>query len=372
MQDLARALVRELVLLPALVGGEEPQRAPREVRIERQVLERGDDAVAAERGHEPRNARVGDAPVHGGGGEHAQIRPGPGQPAVEARVAAGHLHRGRGAVGIRHPGRNRARPVRRRLLVGGDAQPELDDLAGRHREPVARETRGHLLGRRREGEGGDAQGAVESPVGETRERLVQVGGKDLAPPVAHHAAHLEDVREVRGVVPRQHQLVRRGVEALDGQHLVEPPRRQLEPPGQPQGPPAQHHDLAVTEIGIGEVGRHVAAVGGDGGAEAQGPLPVHGELEAAQEAGAVHVETELALGQIREVAVLVRDQERVVALRHQALEIGPGGGGADVVGVARALLVVPLEHHRCLLRPAALPPPGARTPPRSRPPCARR
>src|SRR5581483_9657820 len=47
VQDLARALVRELVLLPALVGGEEPQRAPREVRIERQVLERGDDAVAA-------------------------------------------------------------------------------------------------------------------------------------------------------------------------------------------------------------------------------------------------------------------------------------------------------------------------------------
>ena len=49
-----------------------------------------------------------------------------------------------------------------------------------------------------------------------------------------------------------------------------------------------------------------------------------------QEARAVHVEAELALRQVRQVATPVRDQERVVVLED---ELGQGGnlGGEDVV-----------------------------------------
>ena len=56
VQDAARVLVAEVVAARPLPQSQGHQRRPRELRRERQRLEAGEDAVAAEHGHEPRQA----------------------------------------------------------------------------------------------------------------------------------------------------------------------------------------------------------------------------------------------------------------------------------------------------------------------------
>src|SRR6202007_1208952 len=100
--------------------------------------------------------------------------------------------------------------------AGGDTKAELDRLPREDHHPLTRETRGDLLRTRGEGERGGALHAVEPAVGETRRVAVQTGREELAPVRADHPAHLEDVGEVARVAPGDHELVRIGVEALDG------------------------------------------------------------------------------------------------------------------------------------------------------------
>lgn len=106
MQDLAGLLVREGLVHRALVAGEEPQRAAGDLGLEGQHLERRDQAVAAERGHVPRDAGVGNQALRRVGEEHVQVGAGALEPVVEvlvARLELGGLMRQSLAQGPRLP-----------------------------------------------------------------------------------------------------------------------------------------------------------------------------------------------------------------------------------------------------------------------------
>jgi hypothetical protein len=86
MEDLARLLVSEVVDLPALVRGEEAERPAGDLWLERQELERHDDAVAPERRHVPGDARVRDRALRRVGQQHVQIAAGSREPLVHVLV----------------------------------------------------------------------------------------------------------------------------------------------------------------------------------------------------------------------------------------------------------------------------------------------
>ena len=75
VHDLARLGVAIVVALLRLPAAQHVQRAAREFRIDQDVLQRHDQAVAAERRHEPRQARGGhEHHVVGAGDRQAQRR----------------------------------------------------------------------------------------------------------------------------------------------------------------------------------------------------------------------------------------------------------------------------------------------------------
>ena len=73
VQDLAGCLVLEVVVRAALPRGEKPQRARRDTRVVRKELQRRDDAVAAERCDEPRDAGVRHGAVRRLREQHLQV-----------------------------------------------------------------------------------------------------------------------------------------------------------------------------------------------------------------------------------------------------------------------------------------------------------
>src|SRR5437870_351191 len=87
VKNTARLLVGERIVMGSLVTGEEPQGTPGHLWLERQHLERRDQAVASEGRHIPRNARVGDGALRRTGYEHVQVAPGAPEPAREPVVA---------------------------------------------------------------------------------------------------------------------------------------------------------------------------------------------------------------------------------------------------------------------------------------------
>jgi hypothetical protein len=74
VQDAARILVAEVVAAAALAFAELAQRGGRELGRERQRLQAREDAVAAEHGHEPREAGGRQTAATGGPGREAQGR----------------------------------------------------------------------------------------------------------------------------------------------------------------------------------------------------------------------------------------------------------------------------------------------------------
>jgi hypothetical protein len=73
---------------------------------------------------------------------------------------------------------------------------------------------------------------------------------------------------------------------------------------------------------------------GHAGVEHDRALAVHAQLELAQEASAVHIEAELAVGQGGQVAAPIGDQERLVVLEDELGQTGSGLGGEDIVVLA--------------------------------------
>ena len=91
MDDLAGLLLGEVVVGIADVPGQEAQRAGRDARLERQHLQRRDEAVAAERGHVPRDAGVRDHALRRLGEQQVQVAPRARHPHREQVVVAAYL-----------------------------------------------------------------------------------------------------------------------------------------------------------------------------------------------------------------------------------------------------------------------------------------
>ena len=88
VHDLARGGVREVQGLGSLVRGEEAEDPLCQRRVEPERLQRGDDRVAAERGREPGDARVGVRTRRELGSQERQIGARLAEPLVEHAAGA--------------------------------------------------------------------------------------------------------------------------------------------------------------------------------------------------------------------------------------------------------------------------------------------
>ena len=172
MQDLARLRRGEIVALGGLVGGEKAQRAGRDAGIEPQAFERGDDAVAPERGRKPRHAGIGIRPLRRIGDQHGEVGAGAAEPVVE-RFVAGLDPRGDALavdMTLIHGGQGgRQRRVLRRRPVGAhevdrDLKPDL--TAGRQIDVPACAVGVNPRRRRLEADLGPALQVVEPAIGQ--------------------------------------------------------------------------------------------------------------------------------------------------------------------------------------------------------------
>jgi hypothetical protein len=327
VQDLAGLLVREGLVHRALVAGEEPQRAAGDLGLEGQHLERRDQAVAAERGHVPRDAGVGKEALRRVGEEHVQVGAGALEPVVEVLVA--RLELGgpmRQSLAQGPPVLHHLSPRQRvgwgaGLHHGRDRDGDLGTTARRHREPVLR---GRLVEGRGRGVKPELRGpddAIQPAVGQADGPVVALGRERIAPTVTGQPAHLEHVAEIGGEVTAQHQLVRLAGKVLDRQPLVQLPAVEGQPAGQPERAPQQGDLRARAHIGGGEIDHELERVCGDRSVQRQGPLAVHAQFEIPKEARALDVEAELAVAQARKVAPTVCDEEALVVLEDQLRQV---------------------------------------------------
>jgi len=93
-------------------------------------------------------------------------------------------------------------------------------------------------------------------------------------------------------------------------------------------------DADERDVGIRQIDGGLHRVLGDAGAQHERPMTVQAKLEAPQEARAVHVEAELGVGQVGQVAPAIHDQERLVVLEDELGQVGGDLGGEDVVLLA--------------------------------------
>src|SRR5262249_13877510 len=89
VEDAPGLLVGEGIVARALVSREEPERTPRDLRLERQELEGRDQAVAPEGGDVPRDARIGHEAGGGLRHQHVQIPARAAQPPAQPFVGGG-------------------------------------------------------------------------------------------------------------------------------------------------------------------------------------------------------------------------------------------------------------------------------------------
>src|SRR5260370_1079873 len=151
-----------------------------------------------------------------------------------------------------------------------------------------------------------------------------------------------------GARPRRPAGARPAAPPHGGPAAAAPPRSRT------AGPPAGQ------EIGIGEFGDHGVVTVGGRGPQQQRPV-VEQQLEAAQEAGPLVVEAQLALAARRDRAAAVEDAEALAFLEHAGALVGAARrGGDDVVLLGSRLRRL----HR------APPRAGRDRPAGSRPPCA--
>ena len=340
VDDLARLLVGERVGPAADVAGQEAQRAGGHSRLERQHLQRGDERVAPERRHVPRDPGVGHHAVGRLGQQEVQVAPRAGHPHREQVVVAAHLD----GVPIERVWQQAspaqrlaiAEQSRRRPRLGGGRRDhgDLRAAAGRQRQPELGAGLVEPRGGRREGQRDRADEVVEPPIGEPHGAAVDGGRQELSPPGTRVAPDLEDVHEVGGEGQRQRQLVRLAGERLHQQQLVELAGVHGRPAGNAQRAARQQHLRSQQDVGVGEIDRRLHGVLGHAGVEHDGPMPVHAQLELAQEAGAVDVEAELAVGHVRQVAPAIGHQEGLVVLEDELGQIGGDLGGENVVLLA--------------------------------------
>jgi hypothetical protein len=312
--------------------GEEAKHPARERRMDREHLHRGDDAVAAERRAEPRDAGVRIGALRRVGHQHPQVgrrardprverlvrrgdRGDPAAPFLELRDARLQRRQVRGDRHARAVGLARDREVQLVLvarLEHGDEPhrtfPALD------RRAVERRARAAL-------------DPVEPDVGEQHLALAVPRRTQRSPPRPARAAHLEDVGEVRAQFEREHH--RNGLLAVVREPKVLVHHRTGQEAGAEEVQRVAGHAAApfVGEIGRGHVDDEQAVVGADPRVEHQRPASVEPEPEPRQVARAGVVEALLAGAVGPDVAEAVEHAERLFVLQH-AVAAARGDGDA--------------------------------------------
>jgi hypothetical protein len=324
VEDLARLLLLDLVDLLPLPARQVAQGSPRQVGVQPQRLDRGDQAVAAEGHGVPGDAGGGEGAAGKVVAEDADVLPAaPEEPVVERLVVGVDLGAGLvpGPVGLLQAGERAVEleAERRLFVVQQRKYVDLQDerLVGRQLErkdglAVAVPGLGVVAV---EEDLGRPPDAVLAHVAEAKPDLAALDRVlDAHRVAAVVAADSEDVAEVGVEVQLQVHLDREAVAVLHADPLVE---AAVEEAGaaEADGLPV---DVLVTIHLEGRVdeleGRHVGAI--DAAAEQDRRGAVEGELEAGQEAGVEVVEPEPVVVADGHVAGCVGDREHAVLLEN--------------------------------------------------------
>ena len=344
VHDLAGLAVPIERGLGRLARGQIGQHALGQRRIQPQHLPRRNDAVAAERGREPRRACIGIGSGRQVGRQQRHVGARLVQPVVEARAARA-AHRGAapafgahgqaGLDGVLAP----AVGVRRFAGVHAAFDEEVQRAAlgqAEHELGALMRQAGGRFGK------GDAAGpvhVVQTAVAEGDATTIggrRVDGAALGP---RRAAHLEDVEEVRAEVEGQRQQ--------DVLHPMVDHADALEHPPVPQKPPAlDMHDAGGRRTAahrgqgtVGGVAGEEDVVLADAGRQTRRLQQTDRHGPARQDAG---VAREQAVGAALHVAPAVGDQEGIAFLqRHQLFETRGldrfTGGQLSGIGVVHAV-----------------------------------
>ena len=336
MQDLARLGIGAGVVVGGLRGGEECERAAREVGPQPQALQRGDQRIAAERGAVPRHAGVRKRAGRQRGGQHVEVGPRALEPAVHHRVGTGRLAApGVGVlhvVGVALPGvvvAERRRVVRARCLAR-HLPADAALLTRLHAQCEARHARAGLRGHRLELHHGATRPLVQAEVAEHQRRGVALHLGALAAPLALHAAQLEHVDEV-GIEP-QLDLELHRVDAMvrEAHLLVAGTVPQQLAPQHVHAALAQRDAAVALQIGVHQLDGQRAAVFLHRGVQVQRTRAVEQQLRVRQEARVLKVQPLLPALPRQDVAIAVEQREQVVALQGLQLPLDARTGGEDV------------------------------------------
>jgi hypothetical protein len=344
VQDLSRFGVLPRVHVIGLRRRQVFEDAARDARVDPERLERGDDAVTAERRAEPGHSRIGILAVRRRRHQHPQIGGRSAEPVIEAFAGAfDHRVGAAGAVerrrGLRFRAFERLDGGRTPLPVAANGERQHGRGA---RCELVLET-GHA--RRRGGrhvaplENGRSALAIQAAIVEAHRRAVDDRRGARAAALTRHAAHFEDVGEVRVDVEGERHAHRQATVVPQAKPLV-PRRIPQESSTEQVDQIAGEHAIAVAErdVRIRQVGAEQLIVVLDARAQQQRPLPVHAQLEPRQIPGALVIQPLLARQQRSDIADGIEEREGVVVLQHRRALRGSRSGRQNVE------LVVDLNH----------------------------
>jgi len=306
--------------------------------MEPEALQRGQDAVAAERRAEPGHARVRIRTFGVAGGEQCQVPARASQPRVEldvtgAQIAARRLRARRVRRGIRGHVVDRSVHPRTRLARNRDIEILLTARLQGHRErPFLRvKPRGRRLERDRRA----AQDPVAPAIGKDRARAQQLGREILAALGALEPPHLENVAEVGCECDRQPNVHRVGAVVRHADVLLRAAALQEPRAKDVHGALAHDDPVAVEEIRRREIGRQQAVVAHTR-VEQHRPAAIHPQGELRQETRALMIEAVDAAAGDRDVPEAVENAERLTRLQHARPIVGERRRDAHVPLVGNA------------------------------------
>ena len=345
VQDLARLLVAPVVLLRALARRQELEGIARRPGVHRQELVRGDQRVAAEDRHVPRDPGGEDRAVPHPRVQGAQVAQAAVQELVEHLVVGDDPRRlplpllvratelvdrvveVRGRVGGFGPQDRFDRDRDEPRLVRVEVEPE--DRRGERPVDV------DALRLDAEADPRDPPDVIAPLVHELDRRVLRRGRVGPARVAVRHPAHVEDVGEVRAERQPDLQGDVERVVVLDPDALeqVAGDRSDAADVDRLLGR-AQH--VALEQVGVRQVDVGQVAAFGRGREQHEIAL-VHAHTEVRQEPRVVRVQPETVLPAVVEVPLEVRVQEGLPLLDGQRLarEIGDQDRGRSLLGRRR-------------------------------------
>ncbi len=344
MEDLAGLGVARGIERVGLGRGQVTEHAAREVRVNPQRLQRGNDAVAPERRAEPRHTRVRIVAVRGRARQHAQVGRRTPHPLIEP-LARGFNHRVVGPRAFERLGRGahrrfeRARGDTAAFALTANGQRQRRRRLRRQIVFEAHDTAGHRRGRLAETDRRPAILAVQTTVAEPQ---LLIGGNRVEPraaPLAAGAAHFEDVGKIGVDVEGERDPDVRAAVVQQPDALVTRAVPQEARPKQVHNVARKHHiGLAERHVRIGEIRAEQLVVFLDARAEQQRPHAVQPQPESGHVTGAFVIQALLAGAKDADVAVQVEHRERVAVLKDCRALANARRSGQDVE------LVLDLNH----------------------------